>query len=227
MKLCENTLPWVSTGKHLGMRIENVKDIFNRDIMEKRARYIQGNNQLMQEFSFATCMTKIFINKVYNIHHYGSVLWDLFGKQAEMVYNTWNVSIRRMLRIDRKTHRYLIEPLSGMDHLKKMFLKAFTSFTQRLSNSPKEVVQNIYNVIKDDCRSITGSNIRQINLLCSNVHRPFSNANIEKTDFFPIPPEDTWKIGLIKELIDMRDSAKNVGWTKEEVESTIEYLCTS
>ena len=115
--LCNNELPWVKTGKHLGMRIDNTNNIFSRDIMEKRARYIQGNNQLMQEFSFADHLTKLFVNKVYNGHHYGMVLWDLYGKEANMAYNTWSVSIRRMLRLDRRTHRHLIEPLSGMEHL--------------------------------------------------------------------------------------------------------------
>ena len=74
LTLCNNTLPWVNSGKHLGMRIDNTNSIFSRDILEKRARYIQGNNQLMQEFSFADNLTKLFVNKVYNGHHHGSVL---------------------------------------------------------------------------------------------------------------------------------------------------------
>ena len=69
LKLCNNNLPWVGTGEHLGVRVDSIKGIFDRDIIEKRARYIQGNNQLMQEFSFANCTTKLFINRVYNSHH--------------------------------------------------------------------------------------------------------------------------------------------------------------
>ena len=229
MKLCNNTLPWVGTGKHLGMRIDNIKYIFNRDIMEKRARYIQGNNQLMQEFSFSSYLTKIFINKVYNGHHYGSVLWDLYGKQADMVYNTWNVSIRRMLRVDRKTHRYLIEPLSGIEHMKRMFFKSFTSFTRKLSSSPKKAVRNVFELIRNDCRSITGSNIRNIKIDCTaNPIRPFSEIDIEKKTFFPAPSEAVWKIPLIQDLIDMRDGEKHdAGWTKEDINFTLEYLCTA
>ena len=124
LTLCNNALPWVKTGKHLGIRIDNTREIFTRDILEKRARYIQGNNQLMQEFSFADNLTKLFINKVYNGHHYGSVLWDLYSKEADMVYNSWSVSIRRMLRLDRRTHRHFIKPLSGMAHVKKTIFKA-------------------------------------------------------------------------------------------------------
>ena len=134
LNLCGNELPWVGTSKHLGMRLDNNGDIFQHDILEKRARYIRGNNQLMQEFAFTDCPTKIFINNVYNSHHYGSVLWDLYSREAEMAYKTWSVSSRLMLRIDRKSHRYLIEPLSEIPYLRRSLLLGFNSFVQKLQN---------------------------------------------------------------------------------------------
>ena len=227
LTLCNNPLPWVKNGKHLGMRIDNSKDIFSRDILEKRARYIQGNNQLMQEFSFASNTTKLFVNKVYNGHHYGSVLWDLYGKEANMVYNTWSVSIRRMLRLDRKTHRYFIEPLSGMEHAKKTLFKAFLSFTRKLESSPKTPVRDVYAAVKSDCRSVTGANLRSISVECAaDPSRPFSEISMEKHQFFPIPPDEQWKVSMVQELIEMRDENENI-WGKEEIDDTLEYLCTS
>ena len=228
LTLCNNTLPWVNSGKHLGMRIDNTNNIFSRDILEKRARYIQGNNQLMQEFSFADNLTKLFVNKVYNGHHYGSVLWDLYSKEASMVYNTWSVSIRRMLRLDRRTHRYLIEPLSGMEHLKKSVFKAFMSFTEKLQSSPKAAVREVYAVVKNDCRSVTGGNLRNIILECIvDPSRPYSDVSIQKKQFFPIPPDAEWKISLIKDLMEMRDCGGDSMWNKEEINDALEYLCTS
>ena len=229
LKLCNNILPWVGTGKHLGMRIDNIKGIFERDTLEKRARYIQGNNQLMQEFSFASSATKMFINRVYNSHHYGSVLWDLYGRQVEMACNTWSVSIRKMLRVDRRTHRYLIEPLSGMKHLKRMILGSFLAFTKKLATSSKYAVRNVFAMMQNDCRSVTGSNIRNIMLNCTeDKHRPFSNVGIEKVELYPCPADATWKIPLIKELIEMRDGGRtSTGWTMENITDTIDYLCTS
>ena len=100
-------------GKHLGVKIENKKNrILNGDIVEKRACYIQRNKELMLEFWFTHSSTKAFINRVYNSHFYGSVLWNLFEKEADMLYNTWSVSVRKMFALDRRTHRYLIEPVS-------------------------------------------------------------------------------------------------------------------
>ena len=109
LSLCGNKLPWVKHGKHLGMRIDACEDnLLTRDIIEKRARYIQRNNELVQEFAYTSCNTKAFINRVYNSHAYGSVLWNLYGKEADMFYISWSTSMRKMFRLHRRTHRYLI-----------------------------------------------------------------------------------------------------------------------
>ena len=48
MVLCGNKLPWVHKGKHLGMRIDaKVNNLLTKDIIEKRAQYIQSCNELV------------------------------------------------------------------------------------------------------------------------------------------------------------------------------------
>ena len=106
LNLCGNPLPWVNSGKHLGTKIENLfRSILSQDMKDKRAQYIHRNNELMQEFAYADSVTKTKINSIYNSHFHGSVLWDLFGLDAERIYKTWNTSIRKMFRLDRTTHR--------------------------------------------------------------------------------------------------------------------------
>ena len=71
-------LPWVSSVKHLGSNITNdIDNIMNHDIMEKRAQYIAKNNELNQEFYYAHPDTKVWINKIYNSSFYGAPLWDI------------------------------------------------------------------------------------------------------------------------------------------------------
>ena len=53
VKLNGNNLPFVTSAKHLGNTIENDNDFTANDIKIKRARYIQRNNELNQEFHFA------------------------------------------------------------------------------------------------------------------------------------------------------------------------------
>ena len=134
LSLCSNPLPWVESGKHLGTKIENqVRSILSQDMKEKRAQYIQRNNELMQEFAFADSITKTKINSIYNSHFTGSVLWYLFGLDAERIYKTWNTSIRKMFRLDRTSHRYFIEPVSNLPHIKISFIKRFINFIEKLS----------------------------------------------------------------------------------------------
>ena len=45
-----NTFPWVPTGKHLGMTLENTMNGLKKDILIKKARFIDKNNEIIQEF---------------------------------------------------------------------------------------------------------------------------------------------------------------------------------
>ena len=230
LDLCGNQLPWVKNGKHLGMRIDAERDnILTKDVMEKRAQYIQRNNELQQEFSYANSSTKGFINRVFNTHAYGSVLWDLYGKEARMLYNTWSVSIRKMYRLDRQTHRYLIEPVSEMEHLKCSIQKRFVAFTEKLSNSPKHTVRYINRKIGKDCRSITGANLRRIMLECDteSFNRP-TRSEISRKGFETTPAGEEWRASMIRELIAVRDGVMGtIGWSPEEIEEALLHLCTT
>ena len=228
LTLCGNELPWVPNGKHLGMRIDSIKgNILTNDVLEKRARYIQCNNELMQEFAYTSCSTKAFINRTFNSHAYGSVLWNLYGREANMLCNTWSVSIRRMYRLDRRTHRYFIEPVSEMEHLRSALIKRFISFTEKLSQSPKVAVQNLYKILHKDCRSTVGANLRNIALEFDAD--PFTGPCRDNiTTFATIPEGEEWRPGFVKEIINIRDGAMNsIGWTSEELEDVLTHLCVN
>ena len=165
MFLCGNPLPWVSSGKHLGITIENKVNGMKKDIMIKRAEYIQKNNDILQEFGFCHPSSKIQINSIYNSHFTGSCLWDLFGKEAVMLENTWNVSMRLMLDVPRETHRYLIEPLSDTPHIKIVLIKRFLSFLEQIRKSNKCASKHLLSVISHDARLTTGSNPTNVEFL--------------------------------------------------------------
>ena len=151
MYLCGNPLPWVSDGKHLGITISNKIDGMKTDIMVKRADYINKNNDILQEFNFSHPDSKIKINSIYNSHFTGSCLWDLFSKEAVMVENTWNVSMRLMLDIPRETKQ-----------IKTILINRFLTFIEQIRQSNKSATKFILNSIHLDARSTTGSNVRNI-----------------------------------------------------------------
>ena len=144
-----------------------------------------------------------------------------------MMFNTWSTWMRKMYRLDRRSHRYLLEPISEMEHLKCAVVKRFLSFTEKLVNAPKEAVRNIYNVLGSDCRSTTGANKRRISLEydADPVKRP-SHSDIAV--FMTTPEGEERRSGIVKELIQIRDGQISlIGWTDEEVHETLTYLCVS
>ena len=116
----------------MGNNIGNVMDGMKKDMLIKRARYIDKNNELCQEFYFAHPKSKLQVNQIFNMHFIGSPLWDLFSREAEKVENTYNSSVRIMCNLPRETHRFFIEPLTDTIHLKSILIKRFLSFIEHI-----------------------------------------------------------------------------------------------
>ena len=53
MHLFGNPLPWVKSGKHLGITVSNKIGRMKTNILIKRAEYINRNNDILQEFLFS------------------------------------------------------------------------------------------------------------------------------------------------------------------------------
>ena len=155
-------LPWVRTAKHLGCKIGDKICGLKDDLMEKRATYINKVNELTQEFYFAHPMTKIRINNIFNSHFYGSALWDLFGIEALRLEKSWNVSQRIMLGNPRNSHRYFIEPLSETKHITFSLFKRYIKFIDSIESSSKSVLRKMLFIVRRDCRSNTGQNLRKL-----------------------------------------------------------------
>ena len=225
MRLCGNNLPWETTAKHLGNKIENVIDGLKKDMREKRARYISRNNEILQEFGFAHPKTKFNINKIFNSHFSGQVLWDLFSREAEMIENTWNVSFRIMFNLPRNAKKFLVEPVSQSEHIKKTFIKRFLSFIEKIKTSNKIALKNVFNVVKHDCQSVTGSNLRNIMLMVDkNRITDLDVDDASKISYHEIPQEELWRVDLVNQLVDaMWGECTVEGFSRDELEYMLGY----
>ena len=229
MYLCGNPLPWVSSGKHLGITIENKMDGMKSDIKMKRADYINKNNEIMQEFNFSHPKSKIKINNIYNSHLTGSCLWDLYSKEAVMLEKTWNVSMRLMLDIPKETHRYLIEPLSETTHLKTFLIKRFLTFLEQIRNSNKSASKFLLESILLDARSTTGSNLRNILLRTDKADvRDLIPRDAFAEKYNLIPVEEEWRLPFIRDIIEAKqDQMEILNIVDTDLDDMLHVLCTS
>ena len=173
-------------------------------------------------------MTKIELNRIFNTSFHGSQLWDLFGYEFERMDKTWNTSQRIMLKIPRNSHRYFLEPLSGIQHIKFSLMKRFVKFIKKISNSQKHVLRNILGIVKKDCRSTTGRNLRKIMLLLGNTSiDEINEEDLNKQTYSPVNNHDEWRIVMAKELVEIKN--KNVivhSFTSTELDEILEEVMT-
>ena len=229
VKLGGVPLPWVEGGLHLGNHIKNSCKGMTQDIKVKRANFIDKNITLNQEFHFSHPSTKVKINQIYNLHFTGSVMWDLFSKEAVMLENSWNTSVRVMFDLPMQTHRNLIEPVSETKHLKFVLLERFLGFLYQIEKSTKTVPKHLLKFIKHDVRSITGSNLRNLLLLTDkNKIEELCQDDIKKMKYQQIEENNVWKVNMIKEITNVKFHKLEVqNFSIEELDEILSHLCTT
>ena len=199
-----------------------------KDLMEKRAQFINRNNELIQEFRFAHPRTIIRTNNIFNTSLYGCVLWDLFGKEANRLEKTWNVSQRLMLGLHRETHRFFIEPVSGTRHIIYHIYKRFVRFVSMMLKSKKAALRNLCCKLLKDCRSTTGKNIRRLMILFDcGTFRELEKSVVKAIPYVAAEEGEKWKIEALKDLTEaMFDGEVLPHFTRMEIDDIRQYLAT-
>ena len=176
------------------------------DMAQKRGIFIGKTNSLLQEFSNVSPQILLKLLNTTAMAFYGSNLWDLFGKDSERLYKSYNVAIRNILQLDRCTHRFLIEPLSNSILLKTALASKFVSFHESLITSNKKLVRFLANLVANDQRTVHGRNLSTIAQTCSKPDVNHLKPTVVKKNvrYMPIPESEKWKVSLCRELLSVR-----------------------
>ena len=149
---------------------------------------------------------------------------------------SWVVSVRHMWGLPMNANRYLIEELAG-DHAQAMILSRYVKFLQNVQKSPKLAAQFMLQKVFNNVDTITGRNIRyiqekighQFNLL--KVNTSWLKKNLK---FFEILEDDKWRVGLIKEIVNIEQNFLEVTphdddsfLTSDQLKDILEFVSTS
>ena len=87
----------------------------------------------------------------------------------------------------------------------------------------------LMNTAKEDVRSVTGKNYREIMLLTGKTSvNDVTKMDADKIEYFSMERKDWWKVDVIKEIIDVKSKIANIdNFNTEELETVLTYLCTS
>ena len=163
------------------------------------------------------------------MHFSCSPLWSIFGSGARNIEYTYNRAMKILMDLPYGTHRALIEPLTGEKHLKKILLSRFLGFMEKIKKSGKKGVRMLMETAMKDVRSVTGSNYRNLMLLLgkTSVDEVFKE-DVEKIEYFKLAVNEAWKVETIKEIIQVKQGLYQVpGFANDELETILDYLCTS
>ena len=236
LRLNGDPLPWVEKAKYLGNTVNNIPDGLCSDVKQKRAAYIERNVELNLEFPSAHPEVKCRINRIYNTSYPGSVLYDMTSDSVNQLVNSWSVSVRHMWGLPMQAHRYLIEQLAG-EHAQAMILSRYVKFLQNVQKSPKLAAQFMLQKVYKNVNTITGRNIRYIQDKVGHNHdllKVNTSWLKNKIKFCEIDEGDKWRVGLIKEVVDIKQNKLEIKpndedsfLSRDQLQDIIDFVSTS
>ena len=230
VKLNGDPLPWKDKVNHLGVTLASNCTTSN-DVLQKRASFIQTCYNLNQEFSFATEEVRLKMLRLYNTALYGSNTWKFNSEEVQKFGKTWNINLRILFDLPFDTHCWIMEELSDGRHLLQMLFSRFLKFVKSVAMNKRVEVRVLYNICKDDIRSMTGSNIRTV-LLQTEVDPRLLQVHLLR-DWRVYRSADNWTVSLLQNLMRIRGEEWEVhfddetSWASQDddVEHMIQAIC--
>ena len=215
-------LPWCDRYTHLGHTIYKNGSLY-LDCDIKKKSFNGQFHALRQEVKRQDPFVFMNLINIYLNAFYGSNLWNLFD--CNHLYVTWNNVVRNVFNLPKRTHRYLIEPISCTPHLFTRLTNRFIKFYNNLYYSEKSVVNNLRCAQESDLRSTFAVNINE---LCKRTNTnvphllPYNSVN-----YFEIQETDKWRTDLILEIIKIRNNELTVDMNSEDLKILLNFATCS
>ena len=203
-------LPWVSSYKHLGHLLHDSED-WQHDLLLKRGMFIGGFHELQQELGKQDPSIMLRLVNTYITSFFGSSLWDLNSESSNKLWTAWNKMINTVFKLPFGTHRYILNEISTLPHLKTMLNKRFLKFKNSLRACDKPQVQHLQYIQEIDYRSSYGRN-------CLSITVDNSTDN-----HFPVPPDERWRLTIVNDILNCQIS----GFSGEELKDILRFACVT
>ena len=226
MVLCGTELPWVDKLKHLGVTVTNEIDGCQKDIMIKRARFIDKSCEINQEFYFAPPNSRMKLHSIYNSHFTGSNCWDMTSRAGVMIEASYNRNIKLTYDLPYPTHRNLLPVISNAKPLRITLARRLLTFVEKMRMSEKKVLRSTLSLVESDVRTVTGRNLRSLLTMTSrSTVQQLCPSDMDDVIYHGEP--ELWRIQSILEILKVRagELEQPEGWEMDELEQILEAAC--
>ena len=186
---------------------------------------------MRETFKFARPNQILQAIQVHCCDMYGSMLWNLYGDQAEQYYRCWNTCVKLCWDLPRSTHTYFIEHLLAKDFktIRQQILARYVGFYRSLLSSPSKEVAVISRIVGLDARTNTGSNLLNMRIETGVDVKTSPIGKVKEILSVPdlIPETDRWRLPLLLEYVQIRDELNTCCEDTTIIDELIESLCSS
>ena len=136
------------------------------------------------------------IFQIYTLSFYGSSIYNLFSKEVNRIYTTYNKLVRTTFSVPRETHRYFIEELTKTPHIKVLLCSRLIKFQQMLLKSERRAINFLAKMNSCDTRTTHGNNLKKIEMNCDETNLTSTKVQ-QKMKYFQIPSSEEWEMKRI------------------------------
>ena len=230
MQLDGKDLPWVEHADHLGHTLHQTVSM-DKNCNRARAKFINMTVDVRDQFYFAKPGQVLQMVQILCTDGYGSMLWDLESNAAEQVFKSWNTCVKLVWGLPLSTYTYLVEGYfaQSMTTLRNQILGRYPGFYRKLLTSPSKEIRMLARMVKADPRSTTCKNLRYLRKTTNlNQVENYSSGRIR--DALPVkfvPEKETWRLGLLVSLLNMRTDFKLKVQDAKTITAMIDSLCST
>ena len=170
----------------------------------------------------------------YCMNVYGSQLWSYNDFRAvERFYTAWRKTIRRIWRIDKRTHNLLIHAINNCLPISLLLEKRCIKFIWNLFNSPYAIHKSVVNGSFHNKGSTISENIRyfmyKYDINMYDWGKPL-NIVMEKVyahDKLHTDVDIQCTANAIVDLCQDRDNHRYDVFTSSDINDILQFLCTN
>ena len=104
-------------------------------------------------------------------------------------------------------------------------MKRFIKFYQSIEQCDKPHLKYLLSIQKDDYRSVFGRNVKNICEEAGAVN--ISEVNLENIKYVALPPEDQWRIPMLRDLLEARAGRLYIDLSRRDISRLIYEVTTS
>ena len=134
------------------------------DARAKRMSFITNSTDIREMFSWAHPKQVLEALRVYTTSFYGSMLYDLYGEEAGIIYRCWNTAVKLVWNVPRNTSTFLVENVLAKDFnsVRRNLLTRYAMYCKNLLHKSSMEVRLLARIAVADIRNNTGKNMKNI-----------------------------------------------------------------